>query len=102
MECISESSINYFVDVSVASHATVPIGLAASSWLRFLFVLILSLTCQVKYAEVLRKVESNTFQVEGQIFMWLIRLRAKSKTHDVKYWTYLSKETTNNSREIRM
>lgn len=72
MECISESSINYLVDVSVASHTTVPIGLAASSWPSFLFVLILSLTCQVKYAEVLRKVESNTFQVEGQILMLLV------------------------------
>lgn len=72
MECISESSINYLVDVSVASHATVPTGLAASSWLHFLFVLILSLTCQVKYAEVLRKVENNTFQFEGQIFVLLV------------------------------
>lgn len=72
MECISESSINYLVDVSVASHTTVPTGLAASSWLCFPFVFILSLTCQVKYAAVLRKIESNTFQVEGQMFMLLV------------------------------
>ena len=49
----SKSSINYLVNLSVTSHATVPIGLAASSWLSFLFVLILSLTCQIKNAEVL-------------------------------------------------
>lgn len=36
MECISKSSINYLVNVSVASYATVPIGLTASGWRQFL------------------------------------------------------------------
>lgn len=69
MECISESNINYLVNLSVANHATVPIGLATSSWLCFLFVLILSLTLQIKYAEVLWKFKSNAIQVESQIIM---------------------------------
>lgn len=36
MECISKSSVNYLVNVSVACHTTVLIGLTASGWLRFL------------------------------------------------------------------
>ena len=53
MECISKSSVNYLVNLSVATHTTVAIGLIASGWLRFLFVLILSLTYQIKCAKVL-------------------------------------------------
>lgn len=71
MECISKSSINYLADVSAASGAAVRIGLAASTWLH-LHVLILTLTYQIKYAEGLCKVKSNTMQVSCQIVASMI------------------------------
>lgn len=87
MECISKSSTNYLVHVSVASHATVPTGLAAYSWLHFLLFLILSLTYQIKYAEVLLKVKSNTTEVSGQMVMLPFLFRAKSEVPKVKCLT---------------